>query len=86
MVGYTMQKLMEKDKLVALVVDKALAYLRYDDANPDVGWGMMTHTAVELAERDTLNEAARWNSIEALRLDFAAIRDEVTATVRMHRE
>jgi hypothetical protein len=76
---------MEKSTLIKILVEKALAHLRYDDAHPDVGWGMMIHTAVDLAEKDTLEEAARWNTLEALRLDFNSIRDEVVATVKMHR-
>ncbi len=76
---------MEKSTLIKILVEKALAHLRYDDAHPDVGWGMMIHTAVDLAEKDTLEEAARWNTLEALRLDFKSIRDEVVATVKMHR-
>jgi len=76
---------MERVDLIKILVEKALAHLRYDDAHPDVGWGMMIHTAVDMAEQDTLEEAARWNALEALRLDFDSIRDEVVATVRMHR-
>lgn len=76
---------MERAALIKLLTEKAIGYLKYDDAHPDVGWGMMISTAVELAEKDTLTEAARWNSIEALRLDFDAVREEVVTTVKMRR-
>lgn len=61
---------MEQAALIELVANKALGYLSYDDAHPNVGWGMSIKTAIELAEKETLAEAARWNSIEALRLNF----------------
>ena len=73
---------MEHTALVNLLTEKAMGYLRYDDANPNVGWGMSITRAVELAEKATLTEAARWNSIEALRLDFSSVKEEVITKVR----
>lgn len=55
--------------LIEILTEKALAYLRGDDANPDIGWGMRYDEAIELAESDIVREAARWNSLEALALD-----------------
>lgn len=68
---------MERERLIKLVADNALAHLRYDDRHPDVGWGMAPSKAIELAEKDVLTEAARWNSFAALSLDFDDIRMEV---------
>lgn len=70
---------MERAALIELVANKAIGYLRYDDANPNVGWGMSISSAIELAEQATLEEAARWNSIEALRLNFT---DELRQAVK----
>ena len=72
---------MERERLIKLVADNALAHLRYDARNPDVGMGMLPQTAVELAEKDILEEAARWNSLAALSLNFEDIRDDVLLTV-----
>lgn len=77
---------MNQSQLIQLVVDKAVAHLEWDDAHPDVGMGMFISTAVSLAEQSVLKEAARWNSIEALRLDFDRIREVVTTEVRKKRE
>ncbi len=76
---------MNRIDLINLVADKAIAHLEYDDEHPDVGMGMFVGTAVDLAEEDVLREAARWNSIEALRLDFKSIRDDVIEVVRARR-
>lgn len=76
---------MEDLSLIKLIAEKAIAHLAYDDAHPDVGWGMTIHTAVELAEKDILVEAARWNSIEALRLDCSRVRDAVFKEVYDYR-
>ncbi len=67
--------------LVKLIVDKAIDHLEYDDEHPSVGIGMSYDTAIELAEKDVFREAARWNSIEALKLDFPRHRDTVRANV-----
>jgi hypothetical protein len=76
---------MERSLLITLIADKAIGYLEYDDAHPDVGMGMWIGTAVDLAEQDVLEEAARWNSIEALRLDFSAVHNDVISVVRARR-
>ena len=76
---------MERSQLITLIADKAMGYLEYDDAHPDVGMGMWIGTAVDLAEQAVLKEAARWNSIEALRLDFSAVHDDVVRIVRERR-
>lgn len=77
---------MERNDLIKLVADNAIEHLRYDDAHPDVGMGMGFNTAIDLAEKDVYNEAARWNSIEALRLDFDTIRDDVLSLVKERRK
>ena len=72
--------------MIRHVAKVAAAHLAYDDANPDVGWGMSISTAIELAERDILAEAARWNSLEAISLDFNDIRpDVIKEVIRMRR-
>jgi hypothetical protein len=35
-----------------MIIDKALAYLAYDDANPNVGMGMWHSTAYQFSLRD----------------------------------
>jgi hypothetical protein len=77
--------MIERTKLIELVADKALGYLAYDDAHPNVGMGMFTGTAVDLAEQSVLEEAARWNSLAALALDFKDIRDDVIEVVKARR-
>lgn len=72
--------------LVKLLADRAVAFLDYDDDHPDVGMGMSYDTAIELAEKDVYKEAARWNSIEALKLDFPRYRDTVKANVILRRK
>lgn len=59
--------------LSALVAEKALAHLAWDDAHPEVGMGMFYDEAVRLAWGDVQTEAARWNSLEALSLDSARL-------------
>lgn len=77
---------MERDALIKLLASKAIGYLNYDDANPNVGWGMSISSAIELAEQATLEEAARWNSIEALRLNFTdELREAVSKIVYKER-
>lgn len=44
-----MVKLNEFEKWVA---DRAVSYLVYDDANPDVGMGMFNQTAIQYAMED----------------------------------
>lgn len=61
---------MEEPELIELVVKKAIGYLEYDDVNPDVGMGMLISTAIDYAQEDILEEAARWNSLAALKLNF----------------
>ena len=77
---------MERERLIKLVADNALAHLRYDARNPDVGMGMLPRTAVELAEKDVLAEAARWNSLAALSLNFDDIRNDVMLEVSKERK
>ena len=72
---------MERERLIKLLVDKSIAHLREDARNPDVGWGMLPQTAVELAEKDILEEAARWKSLAALSLNFEDIRNDVLLVV-----
>lgn len=67
--------------LVKLLADRAIAYLEYDDSNPNVGFGMTINTAIELAEKSVFQEAARWNSLEALKLDFDYHRETVKANI-----
>lgn len=76
---------MDKESLIKLVANKAMGYLEYDDDHPNVGMGMFVGHAVELAEQDVLEEAARWNSLAALALNFDSIRDDVVALVRSKR-
>lgn len=68
---------MERERLIKLVADYALAHLRENDRSPTIGWGMDPSEAIELAEKDVLEEAARWNSLVALSLNFDNIRIEV---------
>ncbi len=69
---------MEHNMLVDIIFKKAMAQLQYDDAYPDVGMGMSYTEAIELACKETFAEAARWNSIEALGLQFT---DELKSDV-----
>lgn len=61
---------MDNDQLATLWAKKAHALLEYDDAYPDVGMGMFHSTALDLAAEEILEEAARWNSMAALQIDF----------------
>lgn len=61
---------MDDEQLATLWAKKACALLEYDDAYPDVGMGMFHSTALDLAAEEIFKEAALWNSVEALRLDF----------------
>ena len=76
---------MDRDQLIDLVVDHAMAYLRDDDRNPDVGIGMGLLSAIDLAEKSVLQEAARWNSLAALGLNFDDIRIDVHTILRNRR-
>ena len=78
---------MDREQLINLVVDYAMLELELqaDDANPDVGMGMGPLSAVRLAEAEVFREAARWNSLAALALDFDSIRLEVLDTVMLRR-
>ena len=76
---------MTRKELIDLVVDYAMLELQADDANPDVGMGMGPLKAVRLAEAEVFREAARWNSLAALALDFNEIRLEVLDTVILKR-
>lgn len=61
---------MNREDLIQLIAEKACGYLAHDAANPDVGFGMGYGEAIDYAEKDILQEAARWNSIAALQLEF----------------
>jgi hypothetical protein len=76
---------MDRDTLTKLVVERAIRTLKYDDANPDVGMVMFITTAVKLAEESVFEEAARWNSLTALTLDFEDIREDVIKIVGKRR-
>lgn len=76
---------MNREQLIQHAAKIATAHLAYDDANPDVEWGMPISEAIELAERDILAEAARWNSLAAIALDFKDIRPEVIREVTQWR-
>ena len=77
--------MISNEDLINLVAKHAIAHLEYDDDHPNVGMGMFIGTAVTLAEQDVMEEAARWNSIAALSLDFKSIRDDVIEVVRARR-
>lgn len=62
--------MLAKEELAQLLAEKALGYLEYDDAHPDVGMGMFTSTAIEYAKDDIVQEAARWNALAALTVKF----------------
>lgn len=62
---------MEQSDLIELLAERAIEFLRHDDANPNVGMGMFINQAIELAEESIAKEAARWNALEALRIDKA---------------
>ena len=49
-----MNKLTPQEQWIA---DCALGYLRYDDANPDVGMGMFYETAIDYAFEDAKKAA-----------------------------
>ena len=69
--------MISRDELIKLIVEYAMEYIEKDYTSPDVGWGMPSMTAIELAEKKVLLESARWNSLAALSLDFDEIRAEV---------
>jgi uncharacterized protein (DUF1786 family) len=75
-----MPGMITEEKLIELIVDKAIGYLEYDDEHPDVGMGMFVSTAMDYAEKDILEEAARWNSLAALKLNFT---DDIRATAAL---
>jgi hypothetical protein len=76
---------MEREQLIELVVERAMAYLRDDDRNPDVGLGMSLLSAIDKAEKNVLQEAARWNSLAALSLNFNDVRIDVHTILRTRR-
>lgn len=51
---------MPEDLIVEMLVEEALSYLEYDDANPTVGMGMSYRTALQHAEKDVQLSATRW--------------------------
>lgn len=65
---------MNDQEIARLLTEYALGFLRYDDDHPDVGMGMSIDTALDLAEKQLTAEAARWNSMAALALDFTRAR------------
>lgn len=52
--------ILTEKEIVDMLVDKAIDFLEYDDANPDVGMGMWTGTAIDLAANAVREEAQRW--------------------------
>jgi hypothetical protein len=62
---------MDDAELSTMWAERAKAILDYDDAHPDVGMGMFMDTALDIASQQILKEAARWNSMAALQLDFS---------------
>jgi len=49
-----------ENKIIEMLVDHAIAYLNYDDANPDVGMGLFVFSAVNMAADDIRKEAKVW--------------------------
>lgn len=71
------------DDLVKLLADHAVEQLRYDDMFPDVGMGMSHGHALDIAKKKVLVEAARWNALAALQLQFTpAIETAVLEQIR----
>lgn len=69
---------MEFEALVELLREKAQGYINYDNAYPDVGMGLGYMVAIDMAQEAVLKEAARWNSLAALGLQFTPeLRKEV---------
>ena len=77
--------MIDRKDLIELLARKAIAHLEYDDDHPNVGMGMWIGTAVDLAQNDVMEEAARWNSIAALALNFDEVREDVIEVVRARR-
>ena len=78
---------MNRETLIELIVDYAIAHLKYDDANPDVGMGMGTDTAYKLACQDVISEAIRWGGSLSI-TDFQNIKyikDECIERIRQRR-
>lgn len=61
---------MTDDDLINLLVTYAVDQLRYDDLCPDVGMGMSHKHALDIAKKKVIVEAARWNSLAALQIQF----------------
>lgn len=76
---------MDREQLIELVVGRAMAILQYEDRNPNVGIGMSLLTAIDEAEKSVLQEAARWNSLAALSLNFDDVRIDVHTILRKRR-
>lgn len=75
--------MMKQDDIVDLLVEKSIAVLQHDAENPDVGMGMLPFMAIDPAWEDLCREAARWNSLEALRLKLTdEIRDQALTKIR----
>lgn len=75
---------MNRETLIELIVDYAIAHLKYDDANPDVGMGMGTDTAFKMSCEDVIVEANRWGRTLSL-TDFQYIKDECIERIRQRR-
>ena len=43
--------MISRDELIKLIVEYAMEYIEKDYTSPDVGWGMSSMTAIELAEK-----------------------------------
>lgn len=75
--------MIEFEALVEILREKAQGYINYDNAYPDVGMGLGYDTAIDMAQEAVYKEAARWNSIEALGLQFTPeLRKEVYRRLR----
>lgn len=61
---------MTDDDLIELLVKYATEALDYDNAFPDDGMCMGFGEATARAEKRVLQEAARWNAVAALQIQF----------------
>lgn len=60
----------DAEMIKELWVTKSIAILAADRANPDVGWGMSITDSMDIAKEEIRQEAARWNSMAAIALEF----------------
>ena len=76
---------MNDDDLVALLVKYAIEELDYDDAYPDVGMGMGIGEALNRAQKKVLQEAARWNAVAALQIQFTPLMEKAATDLIIQR-